>query len=377
MKMILFALAAFAVMAVGEMFGRRMRGTARLANEARMVGLANAYEEDADKWVQLAPLGEFPHREGMQRIDEAAVKRMENSFNSFLNKLKNKFAGVPVYEGHPDVPGLQTQYPDKRAHGWIKEMQARADGLYARINWGDSGKAMLANGHYKFHSPYFEADEIGFERGRKVYRPTQVLSVGLTNYPNIPVNPLTNTKENEMDRALLIAALGLAATATDADITAAIGGLKSEAGKVTTLANDLTAARGTQSAAHQTECVEHGKTKTRLDNVVKQRNKIALDNAVDLGHITPAQRAEWEPKLDADFDKAIGEIKELKGGMKTAATTANAGSRRTTLANAEEQTVTAKVQTLVTKEMKDSGCTYQEAFSRVRLANAALFETAE
>lgn len=355
---------------------------ARLENEAalaRMVSLANVYEEDAEKWVQLAPIGEFDHREGLQRIDATAVKRMENSFNSLLGKLKNRFVGVPFYEGHPDVPHLANIYPDKRAHGWIKAMQARVnnppqatDGLYAQVEWTPTGKTFLENGNYKFLSSHFEAEQIGFERGRKVYRPTQVLSVGLTNYPNIPVNPLHNTNEGEiMERSLLITALGLAATATDADITAAIGNLRTEAGRVTTLANDRTAAV-TQA---DTEKAEHTKTKTTLANITAQRNKVTLDNAIDLGHITPAQRAEWEPKLNEDFEKAAGEIKSLKGGMKVAGVTAGAGTRRTTLANTTEvQERTAKVQQLVQKEMKDSGSDYTTAFQRVRLANAALFE---
>lgn len=355
----------------------------RLENEAalpvaRMVSMANVYEEDAEKWVQLAPIGEFNHREGLQRIDATAVKRMENSFNSLLGKLKNRFVGVPFYEGHPDVPHLANIYPDKRAHGWIKAMQARVnnppqatDGLYAQVEWTPTGKTFLENGNYKFLSSHFEAEQIGFERGRKVYRPTQVLSVGLTNYPNIPVNPLHNTNESEthMERSLLIATLGLAATATDADITAAIGNLRTEAGRVTTLANDRTAAV-TQA---DTEKAEHTKTKTTLANIIAQRNKVTLDNAIDLGHITPAQRAEWEPKLNEDFDKAAGEIKTLKGGMKMTATTAGAGARR--LANtSEENTRRDKVQELVAKRRKEYGEDYTTAFNKVRLENAALFE---
>jgi phage I-like protein len=360
---------------------------ARLANEAalaQMVGLANAYEEDSQKWVQLTPIGEFGHREGIQRIDAASVRRMENSFNSLLGKMKQRFVGVPFYEGHPDVPHLANMYPDKRAHGWIKAMQARVntpaqpgDGLWAQVDWTPTGKAFLENGNYKFHSPHFEAEEIGFERGRKVYRPTQVLSVGLTNHPNIPVNPLANTKENEMDKALLIAALGLAATASDADITTAIGSLKTEAGKVTSLANDKNAAATaleTEKTTLANEKTEHGKTKTTLTNVIKQRNKITLDNAVDLGHITPAQRAEWEPKLEADFDGALVEIKALKKGMKVSGVTAGAGTRRSTFANTSEvQGRAQQVQQLVQKEMKESSCDYPTAFQRVRLANAALF----
>jgi phage I-like protein len=107
------------------------------------------------------------------------------------------------------------------------------------VEWSPPGKELIQNKHYRFHSPHWEGKELGMEKGRMVYRPVVLLSAGLTNTPQLPVQALANEKkENQMERALLIAALGLAATATDAEITANIASLRTNAGTATTLANE-------------------------------------------------------------------------------------------------------------------------------------------
>jgi hypothetical protein len=81
---------------------------------------------------------------------------------------------------------------DRKAYGWISELETRADGFYGRVKWSDAGLDLVRNAHFKFYSPYWEAREIGSEKGRRVYRPVALISVGLTNQPNIPVRPLAN-----------------------------------------------------------------------------------------------------------------------------------------------------------------------------------------
>jgi hypothetical protein len=75
---------------------------------------------------------------------------------------------------------------------------------------------------------------------------------------------------------VLIAALGLAATATETDITTAITTLRSEAGKVTTLGNEKTTLANDKATAETSlanEKTAHTKTKTTLANVIAQRNE--------------------------------------------------------------------------------------------------------
>lgn len=354
-----------------------------LANEVterRMLGLANEVSA-TDDWFQFAPIGEFDHSAGLQRVDAKAVTAMANEFNSVAGRLKTTFVGRPIYAGHPDL--APQMYPDKKAYGWITALQARVsnppaagDGLYAKAKWSDEGKTMLANGHYKFHSPYWDVDLIGREKGRNVYRPKTVFSAGLTNEPNIPVLPLANEKENQMERAVLIAALGLANTATDADITTAIGALRAEVEKIpglanekTTLANDVTA----KENALANERTAHTATKTTLANVAKQRNELALGNAIAAGRITPAERAEWEGKLVADYDVNAPLLEKKAKSIKTASALANAGERRGGLANAAATKFTSNVRT----RMANEKINWNQAWAAEKETSAELFAQME
>lgn len=339
--------------------------------ETPLLGTAN--EITSDEWIQLTPprLGDYLHSKGMQRIDRVAVEAMANRFNSMLAKAgRALFGGVPIYVGHPDVPGMANEFPDKKAYGWITALEARDAGLFGKIDWSDAGKTLLANKHYKFFSPYWDAKVLGVENSKTVYGPTALLSVGLTNQPNLPVKPLANEKELQMEPtmklAALVALLGLANTATEAEATAEINRLKTESGRATGLANEKT----TADAALGNEKTEHGKTKTRLENAITQRNKLALDLAVKEGRIVASEREDWATKLANNYDENINALATKQKTLKTESII-GAGERRTTLANTQERA--AKVQQLVQKEMKDSGADYSTAFQRVRMANAALF----
>jgi hypothetical protein len=159
----------------------------RLANSAEF----NLLQKE---WVQLSPYGDFPHAQGLQRVSFEAAKTMERSFATLGAKASRLFAGAPMFVGHPDVPQFAQQFPDRKAYGWIMELEARPDGLYGKMKWSAAGLELLQNGHYKFLSPYWEARQIGEEEGRPIFEPVALISAGLTNEPNLPVQPLANTR---------------------------------------------------------------------------------------------------------------------------------------------------------------------------------------
>jgi hypothetical protein len=342
----------------------------RLANE-RVIGFANEARA-TDDWFLFAPIGDFPHGQGLQRVDEKAVQAMANEFKSLPAKLGRMFTGRPIWVGHHDLD--PKEYPDSKAYGWITDAEARADGLWTKAKWTPQGKELVESGQYKFHSPYWEVDLIGRERGRNVYRPNKLLSAGLTNEPNISVPPLANEKEHDMDKAVLIAALGLAATATETDITTAITTLRSEAGKVTTLGNEKTTLANDKATAETTlanEKTAHTTTKTTLANVIAQRNKLALANAIKAGRITAAEEADWSTKLTADWDKHSAELATKKAAIKTESQLNGAGSRRTTLANTQ---AAAQFRDKVATKMANTKCSYEQAWNSVKAEEPALFE---
>jgi phage I-like protein len=142
--------------------------------------------------IMLSPLGDFPHARGMQRIDAKSVAALVEDFGSLRARLGRLFVGVPFYIGHPDVPGLEKEYPDRKAYGWVMALAQKEDGLYANVKWSKAGKETIAEGHYRFLSPYWSAMPVADGSGEMIYRPNKLLSVGLTNNPNLPVLPLEN-----------------------------------------------------------------------------------------------------------------------------------------------------------------------------------------
>jgi phage I-like protein len=145
------------------------------------------------EWVQLSPYGDFPHAQGLQRVTFEAAREMERRFASLAARAARLFAGAPMFIGHPDVPQLANQFPDRKAYGWIMALEARPDGLYGQMKWSPAGLELLQNGHYKFLSPYWEARPVANENNRDVFEPVELISAGLTNDPNLPVLPLANT----------------------------------------------------------------------------------------------------------------------------------------------------------------------------------------
>lgn len=119
------------------------------------------------------------------------------------------------------------------ASGWIDHASLawRADGLYGRIKWTASAQAAIDADEYRYLSPVFPYDP-------KTGTVLDLLHVGLVNNPAIDtaIPALAAARmgsgtydptheEDTVDREELIKLLGLAADATDEQITAAINGL--------------------------------------------------------------------------------------------------------------------------------------------------------
>lgn len=134
-----------------------------------------------------------------------------------------------------------------RAMGWVQELRVEAGVLQCRARWSGEGQAALTNGTYRKCSSSIhtrdepdQPDDAGTapDKPRRV-RPVRLDSVALTNRPNIPgLRPLSNraaaapplpipskpttTTPKHMEPKDLAALLGLPATATEAEIKAAI-----------------------------------------------------------------------------------------------------------------------------------------------------------
>jgi len=209
-------------------------------------------------WLRLAEYGDWPHPHGLQRFTRESANNLVANFKSLRGRLMRKFGGLPIYIGHPDDEHFagQSGHADTRAYAWIDALEARPDGLYILPRWSDAGQNLLRNAFYKFLSPRWAMRPIG----DGVYEPTRLISVGLTNHPNMPGDAI---------------------------------------------ANETTPVPDT------------------LEAITSEPESIAtiLDEALTSGVIAPNERAHWEAGLRADFGLGLAELKARQPALKTVAQT--------------------------------------------------------
>ena len=134
------------------------------------------------------PFGEWNYDgQSRQRLDRAHGEKIANELNARVAKGD---PGIPVYQGHPDVPALAAKYPDKGALGWVVRAELAnedgKEGLALTVEWDrDPGRG------FRWFSPYWLANS----REGGTYIVDEIASIGLVNNPNIPEFRLANEEQ--------------------------------------------------------------------------------------------------------------------------------------------------------------------------------------
>jgi len=188
-----------------------LNATRGAAGYADMLAL-NA-EGGAPEYVMLLPAGPTiatMDGRGPYRVTDMA-KLAETSLQAAGGKL-------PIDENHSTDLAAPQGRPSP-ARGWIVDLQARADGLYGKVDWTDSGKQLLADRAYRGISAVFRHLADGTI--------TRLLRASLTNVPNLRGLTALNAEEVDMDFIQkLRQALGLADDADEATALNAVAALK-------------------------------------------------------------------------------------------------------------------------------------------------------
>ncbi|WP_428429529.1 phage protease [Pararhizobium sp.] len=169
-------------------------------------------------WILLIPAGTFSGRDGRGPYHAGDRTRLET-----IAAQTRSFAGpldlVIDYE-HQSINALENGKPAPAA-GWIKEVQARDDGLYGRVEWTANASAAIVAKEYRYLSPVYFHTEAG-----------DILALqnaGLTNNPNLHMAEVSAhsvfRSTNEVPMKNILAALGLADGASEADVLTAINSL--------------------------------------------------------------------------------------------------------------------------------------------------------
>lgn len=319
-----------------------------------VIQLSNALAVSDDGWAMLAPFGEFGGvaltpdgpRAAVQVVDKESGIALVNSVKSFPGKARRFFRSVPIFNGHPDVPGMSNRWPDAAPKGHIGDLQVRDDGIYVLPVFNESGADIINSGTRVGFSAYVEATVVGEKDGALVARWTHLKSAGLTDTPNLPVELLNERQpagaenQNTMNPLVIYAALAAVgvrlanATPTENDVVAAITAADTERRKAVDLAN----AKDAEIAALKTE---RDGLKTKLDaqateiaNAATAARKALIDARIADGAITEADRPLWENRLKTDFANESTALNAIKGKtLKTSSQVANSGSRRQTAAD--------------------------------------------
>jgi hypothetical protein len=136
--------------------------------------------------LHLSPYGTFEHPEGLQSISSADAQhciRQTRTWRFCLGLKK-----IPVYLGHPDDPLFKNEHSDPRIYGYVKNLCADKDGLWVSVKFTKYGRAFLSKSPRQYLSPRWVLCKT---ENQAAYHPERLLSVGLTQHPNLPVHPIT------------------------------------------------------------------------------------------------------------------------------------------------------------------------------------------
>jgi phage I-like protein len=249
------------------------------------------------EWIRLLPLGQVDLVDGRPpfEVDQESLVAMVEAFNSRGVDL------VVDYE-HQSLNGGRAP-----AAGWIKELAAQEDGLWARVEWTAQAQEYLRQKEYRYFSPVLKLDPV-------TRKPLVLMHVALTNVPAMKgVTPLVARsgggglaqagqvagealKENNDMVEELKGRLGLTPDAHEdslwrktqeffRDLTSALG-----------LAEDATAAQvkgsleALKAGAEQVEALT-AELETLKSRLAEEQASRAVEEALKLGKISPAQKA--------------------------------------------------------------------------------------
>jgi phage I-like protein len=180
---------------------------------------ATANESQEEQWIHLMPSGEFSGRDGRGPWAMHNADAVIAASAAFAGKKP-----IPVDYDHQIDMATKNGHPAPAA-GWIKQLQARADGLWGLVEWTAKASAHLDAKEYRYLSPVFNHTPSG--------EVTRVLRAALTNNPALELTALASAQGADMQaqdpRVELCSLLGLANNADMTAIVQAVRDLKPEA----------------------------------------------------------------------------------------------------------------------------------------------------
>lgn len=240
------------------------------------------------EWIQLTPRGEVAARDG---------RRVSFDPERLVEAFKAGGVDLPIdFEHETEFTATLGARP---ARGWIVELQARAEGLFGRIEWlADAIQALTARS-YRYISPtlYTDADK---KTARMLKAAALVAAPALAGLPALAS---AQSGDPDMLKDVLVA-LGLAETATVPDAVTAIATLK--AGDPTLFV---------PKAQHDELVTALAAANARLDGIEQAsataRRTALVDDAIKAGKLAPAARDQYLALAATAFDQTKAAIEAM------------------------------------------------------------------
>jgi phage I-like protein len=244
----------------------------------------------APEWFCVLPRGEVRLADGRPsfQVTPAALQAVMEDYRRRGNDL------VIDYE-HQTMEGIEAP-----AAGWIKELDPRDDGLWARVEWTDKALGYIEKKEYRYFSPV-----VALNKERVV---TALLHAALTNFPAIAnLTPLAARMQADRiawEETMVEGLRSILGVATDAEIPVVVERLRREnsAWQGLGLGETPEQAQGAVLALRQAQeqFITVQEQLLALQNAAaSQAAKDAVEAALVAGKLTPAQR-DWALKYAAD-----------------------------------------------------------------------------
>lgn len=134
------------------------------------------------EWVQLLPLGASIHaRDGRGPYVLPDIQAARSVIAATMAHQSG--ADLPIDYDHQIIWSRDNGRPAP-ASGWIKELEARADGIWGRVEWTAEAADLLRNKAYRYLSPVFMHTQDGTV--------TRLACAALTNIPNLELTALAS-----------------------------------------------------------------------------------------------------------------------------------------------------------------------------------------
>ncbi|MBB4066267.1 phage protease [Gellertiella hungarica] len=226
-----------------------------------------AARQHGPEWVKLAPRGKFTARDG--RVFDVDPELLAARF-------EKDGVDLPIDIDHATVK--KAMFGEAApAVGWVSKLEARADGLYGKVEWLAAGIEVLAARTHRYISPTLKHDENG-----KAYwlHSAALVAAPAAAMAAVASSDLSTHEDPKMLKAIA-AALGLSEDASEASCLSAVTNLKARV----------------DPAVHQA-ALDQVKT---LSAELEARNKAdhqakvdaLLEDALKAKKIVPAQRDQY------------------------------------------------------------------------------------